>query len=267
MISDSNPINNDSPSAEQVENLLRSIQPKPSSRLYHRLAKSPWQPKPSLFKSQKWGVAILLLACFLVATIMISPPLRAMARNWIMYFLPDRRDSIQISLGDLGPQELYQYAAPENFPDSIDQVSKRAGFSVRLPATLLPEMSLVGARYEENSATVVLLYKGAGYNLFLSERPIDVGQEYFTIGASAVVEEVSIDGIRGEYVSGGWIKQPVLTTSLPDTTQDLPVQWDASLPQHTLRWQAEGYAYQLRSTGSLSPEKSDLIVLAEALIK
>ncbi len=267
MISDSNPRKNDLPSDEQIENLLRSIQPKPSSRLYQRLAKPPWQSKPGLLKSGQWRFAVLLLACLLVTSLMISPPLRAMARNWITYFLPDRRDSIQVSLGDLGPQELFQYAAPENFPDTIEQASHRAGFTVRLPGTLLPKMSFVGARYEENSSTVVLLYKGAGYNLFLSERPIDAGQEYFTIGASAVVEEVSIDGIRGEYVSGGWVKQSDLTTALPDTTQNLPVQWDTSLPQHTLRWQLEGFAYQLRSTGSLSPQKSELITLAEALIK
>jgi hypothetical protein len=265
MNSDPNPTQPGSPSEEQIENILRSIQPKPSPRLYQRLLHAPWQKKPAL--AQKWAVGILLLGCILVASFLISAPLRAKAHTWILYFLLDRQDSMQVSLGDLSPQELSLYASPENFPYTIEQASQQASYSVLLPDAMLPGISLVGARYENRTATVVLLFSGAGYNLFLSQRPIDAGQEYFSIGTSAVVEEVWIAGIRGEYVSGGWVKQPGPPGTQPASTQYVQVQWDASLPQHTLRWQSDGYAYQLRSTGSESPQKSELIAMAEALIK
>lgn len=267
MNSDSDPTQPGSPSIEHIEHLLRSIQPLPSPRLYRLLASAPWQKRSVLVRAPKWAVGILLIGCILLASFLISAPLRAVARTWVQYFLPDRQDSMQVSLGDLSPPELSQVASAENFPFSVEQASRRAGFSVRLPDALLPGMSLVGARVEDHTASVVLLFTGAGYNLFLSQRPLDAGAEYFSIGSSAVVEEVWIAGIRGEYVSGGWVKQSGSPPTQSANSQDLHVQWDGLLPQHTLRWQSAGYAFQLRSTGSESPQKTDLIALAEALIR
>lgn len=206
---------------------------------------------------------MLAILCLFMVAWVISPPLRTMAHNWILYFWPDKQDQIQVPLTDINPQELFQYASPENFPYSISQVSHLAGFPVKQPTPTLPGMELVGGRYEAATKTVVLLYQGAGYNLFLSQRPIEAGQEYFSIGASAEVQEVSIGAISGEYVTGGWVNLSGTSVIEPTVSEDLQVVWDTNLPQYTLRWQYQDYAYQLRSTGSHGPQMLELIALAQ----
>ncbi len=253
------------PPPEYIENLLRQLQPKPSPRFYKRLDNAPWQLRPGLLLLRHWGFVIALLVCPILAGILISPPLRAMARNWILYFLPDNQDQIELSIEQLDPQELYQYATPGNFPYSVEQISTLAGYRVSPPAALLPGMVLIGGRYESATQTTVLLYQGAGYNLFLSQRPIEAGQEYFSIGASTVVEPVVIGEIQGEYVAGGWVKLSSIPTAEQSAPNELRVEWDETLPQYTLRWQDQDFAYQLRSTGISSPQKSDLITLAETI--
>jgi len=253
------------PPPEYIENLLRQLQPKPSPRFYKRLDNAPWQIRPGLLVLRHWGLAMALLVCLVLAGILISPPLRAMARNWILYFLPDNQDQIELSIEQLNPQELYQYTTPGNFPYSVEQISTLAGYYVSTLATLPPGMVLIGGRYESITQTTVLLYQGAGYNLFLSQRPIEAGQEYFSIGASAIVESISVGDIQGEYVAGGWVKRSGLpsTETVPPT--ELHIQWDETLPQYTLRWQIHDFAYQLRSTGITSPQKDELITLAQTI--
>jgi len=126
-------------------------------------------------------------------------------------------------------------------------------------------MQLVGGRYEIKTLTTVLLYQGAGYNLFLSQRPIEAGQEYFSIGASAIVESISFGDIQGEYVAGGWVKRSGLPSTEPVPPTELHIQWDETLPQYTLRWQVHDFAYQLRSTGITGPQKDELITLAQTI--
>ena len=46
---------------------------------------------------------------------------------------------------------------------------------------------------------------------------------------------------------------------------ELHVEWDETLPQYTLRWQVRTFAYQLRSTGIASPQKDELITLAQTI--
>jgi hypothetical protein len=253
------------PTHEDIENLIRQLQPTPSERFYQRLENAPWRQKSGSLLLHRWGFAMALVSIIILAGILISPPLRAMARNWIKYFLPGNQDQLELIIDQLDHQQLYQYASPDNFPYSVEQIIKQAGFHVSQPASLLPGMELIGCRYEAVTQTTVILYRGAGYNLFLSQRPIDAGQEYFSIGASALVEPVSIGENQGEYVSGGWVNQSSYPTSEPKPPSEFYVHWDSSLPQHTLRWQVQGFSYQLRSTGSSSPQKADLIFLAQGI--
>jgi hypothetical protein len=259
------PMKPKSPSQEEMEFLLKQMKPNPSPRLYKRLERAPWYRNSSSVVIPRWGFAFLALSCLIFVVFIISPPLRAMARNWIQYFLPDNQDQMFVSIDQLTPRELFHYASHENFPYSIDQITSIADYQVSQPASLLPGMELIGARYESATQTVVLLYQGAGYNLFLSQRPIEAGQKYFSIGASAVVEEVNIGHIRAEYVAGGWANQQSLPAVEASTPTELWIEWDSTLPQYTLRWQSQGSTYQLRSTGSASPQKDELIALAQTI--
>ena len=252
-------------SPEYIENLLRQLQPRPSPRFYLRIKKAPWQSRSTAWLLRRFGLAAAALGMILILGLLLSPPLRTLARQWILFFLPDAQDQMELSIEQLDAQELYHYATPENFPYSVVQLSDLAGYPVSQPALLLPGMQLVGGRYELETLTTVLLYQGAGYNLFLSQRPIEAGQEYFSIGASAIVESVSVGDIQGEYVAGGWVKRSGLPSTEPDSTTELYIQWDKALPQYTLRWQIQDFAYQLRSTGITSPQKDELITLAQTI--
>jgi len=265
MIGEQKPENILDPANEEIENLIRQLRPMPSKGFYQRMENAPWRKSSKYSWYKQWGFAVALVSIVILVGLMMFPPFRAMARNWISYFLPGTQDHLELSVDQLDHQQLFQYASPDNFPYSVEQITSLAGFKVSQPESLLPGMELIGCRYEAGTQTIIMLYQGAGYNLFLSQRPIDAGQEYFSIGASALVESVWIGEIQGEYVSGGWISQSIQPA--PETKQpaELLVQWDNSLPQHTLRWQFQNYAYQLRSTGSTSPQKADLIALAAGI--
>ncbi len=265
MTSESNQDESRTASPEYIENLLRQLQPTPSSRFYLRMKKAPWQSRPSLLRIRRFGLATAALVMLFMLGILLSPPLRARARQWILYFLPDAQDQMELSIEQLDAQALYHYATPENFPHSIDQLAQLAGYNISQPASLLPGMQLIGGRYEGETQTSVLLYQGAGYNLFLSQRPVIAGQEFFSIGASAFVESVSVGDIQGEYVAGGWVKRSESLSAEPDSPTELHLQWDKTLPQYTLRWQVHDIAYQLRSTGIDGPQKDELLTLAQTI--
>lgn len=265
MIGEQKPENSPEPADEKLENLIRQLRPMPSKEFYQRLENAPWRKRSRHAWYRRWGFAVTLVCFVILAGLMVIPPFRAMARNWINYFLPGTQDQLELSIDQLDHQQLFQYASPDNFPNSVDQIASLAGFTVSQPKSLPPGMELIGCRYESGTQTIVMLYRGAGYNLFLSQRPIAAGQEYFTIGASALVEPIWIGEIQGEYVSGGWISQSNQTSPETQASAELHVHWDNSLPQHTLRWQFQDFAYQLRSTGSTSPGKADLIALAAGI--
>ncbi len=265
MIGDQNPENSPNPEYEDIENLIRHLRPIPSKGFYQRMENTPWRKTSGYSWYQRWGFVVAVMSFIILAGLMMYPPFQVMARNWISYFLPSTQDHVELSIDQLDHQQLFQYASPDNFPYSVNQITGLAGFTVSQPESLLPGMELIGCRYEAGTQTIVMLYQGAGYNLFLSQRPIAAGQEYFSIGASALVEPVWIGEIEGEYVSGGWVSQSSQPTPKIKPPAELLLQWDNSLPQHTLRWQFQNYAYQLRSTGSTSPQKADLISLAAGI--
>lgn len=250
------------PAIKEIENLILQLRPTPSNRFYQCIEKAPWLNKSRVVWYRRWGYAVTLVSLVILVGISLAPPLRAMARDWIKYFLPGTQDQLELTIDQLDHQQLYQYASPDNFPHSVEQINNLADFPVSLPESLLPGLQFIGCRYEAGTQTTVMLYQGAGYNLFLSQRPSDAGQEYFRIGASALVEPVHIGEIQGEYVSGGWVPQSLIESPEMKPQDDLNIQWDNSLPQHTLRWQLQGFSYQLRATGSFSPLKTDLITLA-----
>ena len=253
------------PSHEEIEILLKHFQPLPSPRFYLRMQKAPWHSQPTALLRRRVWLVPLALVTILVLGIFLSPPLRIMARQLVLYFWPDQRDQMDLSFDLLDTQQLYLYATPEYFPYSIEELSQIVGFQVSQLAELLPGMQLIGGRYEPGMQTTVLLYQGSGYNLFLSQRSLISGQEFFSIGASAVVESVSIGDNQGEYVAGGWVDRSEAPSSEPETSPELRANWDETLPQYTLRWQVQDYAFQLRSTGITGPQKDELIILAQSI--
>jgi hypothetical protein len=253
------------PSQEAIGSLLKIFKPHPSPRFFQLLRNAPWERKTTRRRVMHWGYSLIVLLAMIILCLSFSPPLRGIARQWIYYFLPDPLDRLEFSLEGLPPEQLFQVASKESFPLTIDQATNQAGFNVLQPGILLPDLLFVGARYEPDVHSVIFFYQGAGYNLFLSQHPLSVVNEFFSIGASAEVDQVKIGNVQGEYVTGGWV---VISNDSPPSIEqysNIQAVWDPTLPQYTLRWQLEGMSYELRGVGSRSPEKSDIIIFAESL--
>jgi hypothetical protein len=194
--------------------------------------------------------------------------LRVIARQIIFSFISGPSDQVNIQVTLSNPEDLFNFAAPENFPLSLDEVRQQAGFFVKEITSSKAELELVGARFDPSYNAAIILYQGTNYKLFLSQRPIGNSVDVFSIGSSAQVNLVNIGDIKGEFVIGGWkaiSTQPAHDTSTSGNQTSINAIWDNNLPQSTLRWQTNGYIYELRAVGEGSPSESVLITIANEL--
>ena len=263
------------PDEEQIAQLLGQMRPQPSANFQHRMQSAPWfagaQHKPispwlQFIHHYRMAVTIIILALAMASLLTISP-LQGIARQVWDFFMPGQEDELTVHVAVTTPAEIYNFATVENFPLSIQEAEQQAGFSIRQPEELPPGAILVGARYEADYQAVIQLYQGERYNLFLCQRNLAGGQDYFNVGASAQIQELTIWTIPAEYVEGGWVVTGTLqTTPQADAIQvTLQAVWDPDLEQYTLRWQDDGYAFELRSTGIHAPKLDELVAIARSM--
>jgi hypothetical protein len=265
------------PSINQIGEMLSNFSPQPTSRFYRKMLTAPWLQTNSNHKKLHisnisarkliWATIISLVFLVLVS-FTIFPTLRVIAKQIIYSFIsgPSDRLNIQVTLST--HDDLFNFTSPENFPLSINDVKRQAGFLVKEISLSSGDLKWVGARFDPSYNAVILLYQGDNYKLFLSQRPIGNNVDVFSIGPSAQVNLVNIGDITGEYVLGGW--KAISTQSVPDPTNpgiqtSINAIWDNNLPQSTLRWQTNGYVYELRTIGEGSPSQSVLITIANEL--
>lgn len=249
------------PEEEQIEALLRLVRPRPGKRFYQRMASAPWRKQAWRWGRQRMlslGLALLVVVFVGVIT---SPSLYALGEQLWRFFLPEAEDRLVIALGTPGAAGASQLSGPQGFPLAIEEAQQQAGFAPKvLPAQASPALS--GFRYEAVTGAVRSLYQAQDYNLYLSQRSLEGVREQAAVGPAAQVEIVSVAGLSGEYVSGGW-RLPSGATLSPGEPAQLDVVWDAALPQRTLRWQDGEFAYEMLVVGAGAPQKQDLIALAE----
>ena len=166
---------------------------------------------------------------------------------------------------------------------SLPQAREQAGFDLMEPKQLPDILSFAGASYQQEDHIVRMFYleKNPGlpnnYGLTVSEQFGPTGKDCklcgivtgdyedllkakggMVVGADAVIESVKIGDFKGEYVEGYW---------MPTSTY---FSW-VSLPfVKTLRWQANGMAYELQySSYSINNNvpmgKADLIRISESM--
>jgi hypothetical protein len=266
------------PDDTEIEALLRSFLPQPSSRFYSRMEKAPWMKTNSVKRARllntntpvrSWllGMAVFLIFLVLIG-ISLFPSVRAVARQIIYSFISSPSNQIEIQVTLANPGDLFHFSDPANFPLTIQEVQEHASFAVKEIKRLPEDLKLVGARFDPDYNTVTILYQGDGYKLFLTQRPSDNGEDVFSIGATAQVNQVQIGNYQGEFVAGGWkaiSTQTISKTITPGIEESINAVWDSNLPQYTLRWHAEGFMYELRTIGEGSPSQSELIALANEL--
>lgn len=270
--------NRDAPDEIQIETMLSRFKPQPTARFYRKMNNAPWSTTTfgerirSAYPAKPirrwiWGMAAILLI-LAVAGLSFIPSVRAIAHQIFYSFIsaPSNQLEIQVTLSN--PGELFHFSDPANFSSSIQQAREQAGFVVKEINKLPEGLTLVGSRFDSSYDAVIILYQAKDYKLLLTQRPISNGEDVFSIGSSAQVKLVKIGGHQGEFVAGGWkaiSTQEPSETSTPGSQTNISAIWDSNLRQYTLRWQAEGYIYELRSIGEGSPSQSELIILANEL--
>jgi hypothetical protein len=257
--------------------MLSNFSPQPTSRFYRKMQTAPWLQTNSNHKKLHisnisarkliWATIISLVFLVLVS-LTFFPTLRVIAKQIIYSFISGPSDQLNIQVTQSTHNDLFNFTSPENFPLSINDVKRQAGFLVKEISLSSGDLKWVGARFDPSYNAVILLYQGDNYKLFLSQRPIGNNVEVFSIGPSAQVNLVNIGDITGEFVVGGW--KAISTQSVPDPTNpgiqtSINAIWDNNLPQSTLRWQTNGYVYELRTIGEGSPSQSVLITIANEL--
>jgi hypothetical protein len=156
---------------------------------------------------------------------------------------------------------------------SISQAEKLAGFKLFLPPRLPESLSLLGARYEAGAVTVFYIMEEPYMNgLTLSQQllsnpeecaicdivvgdgtELGTGRSPMIVDAGSNLEVVQIGNVTGKYVQGVWTG-----------TDCCGWVWDPDVPLHTLRWQADGRAYEITYLDA-ELDKADLIAIAESL--
>lgn len=266
------------PDESRIERLLSSFKPQPTHRFYKKMSAAPWQKSilatPTGISSYRkpsrrfvWGLAGLFVI-IIILSVATVPPVRAIARQIFFSFIHAPSNQLEAEITLTRPGDSLDFSDPANFTLSVDEVRQKAGFVVKQISTLPAGLSLIGSRFDSSYNTVTLLYLADTYKLFLTQRSLGNSQDVFSIGASANVELVKIGDIQGEFVKGGWKVTSVQPTSVSQTQAtgvDVHAIWDNDLPQYTLRWQAAGIAYELRTLGEGAPAQSGLIFLANEL--
>jgi len=263
------------PDESQIEAMLSEIKPIPSARLESMLRDAPWRKsvpagRPLTWKPTRklaWGLAGFVLILLFLSVLLI-PSVRGIARQIIYNYLfaPSNQLEVQVTLAS--PADLYNFSDPANFTLRVQESQQEEGFSLKQLTSLPEGLRFIGSRFDQKYYSVTMLYEGMDSQLFLTQRPQGNGSDVFGIGSDAEVKLVRIGESQGEFVTGGWkavATQSVAPQTTPGSTVNIQATWDNSLPQATLRWQAGGYIYELRSLGEGGLSESELINLANGL--
>jgi hypothetical protein len=266
------------PDDPKIEVLLSNFKPSPSSRFQKMMQSAPWEPQGSanrpILQRKKhsstkliWGVACGLLLV-LILGIAFVPPIQVIARQIMYSFIPAPSNQIEVQVTVPSPEDLYHYSNPENFPLTAGEAQTQANFQIKHLSQVPEGMTLIGARFDQTYSAVIILYQGDSTQLYLTQRQIGKGQDVFSIGESSSVRFVMIGDTQAELVTGGWkaiSTQPADGTGNTSNSVNITAAWDNNLPQSTLRWQKDGFAYELRSVGENRPSEDELIGIANGL--
>jgi hypothetical protein len=247
------------PDEKSIEEQLNLLQPLPSQRFYHRMARAAWTPA-TISRQRAYvvaGLTFLLAAVLLVFT----PQGRAWAQDVLHFFTRAESNSLPIQSWQLTP--IPENSTPDAgfiFNQAVIKVEQQAGFQVLEPTSLPDNLSFDGASYEPDHNIVRISYRDnqSGPDntngLVLRQESFQTADDCElcgVVGASAVVETVQIGSVTGEYVVGVW----KLTDSGP--------VWESDPYLQTLRWQANGMAFEILYMGAPeSVTKADLIAIA-----
>lgn len=224
------------------------------------------------------GALVLLLA---LGMIFVLPQGRVWAKNVLRFFLPTADqiplptsnpvNLIGITPGVLQPTLTPAPALRPAFIDScgesyaprctLEQIRQMVNFPVKAIAVIPQGMQFIGATGGPDEVTLVYQRDDPYSFIMLIQSPLTTSNiQTAPVGSSAVVEEIPINRVTGEYVSGGYFH----------FGGDTEAKWDAAAEIQSLRWEENGIRYTITLTGSADftqqrLDKTGLASLAAAL--
>lgn len=264
---------------KQVQKIIRSLAdekaPKASIDLWPAIRTqalaSESKPRHARRSRLRLVGAALGLAVLLVGVVFIlSPQGQAWAQEAFQFFNQTESDRVPVdSLYPTKSAAERATATPGNPLDNLmtfEEVQELAGFDL-YQAIWLPEgFEFTGALYDEETQVVTLLYDRYGNmanRLALRQEPFDDLTDCnlcTSVGSSADVRKVSVNGVYGEYVEGVWqlVEEDGYWTD--------EAEWVDTPYRKRMIWQVDGTAFELSYTGFLSYiRKGDMVDIAEGM--
>ena len=251
---------NKKPGEKDIERLLGNIQPEPAKSLHERMQSAPWnQPDVSPLSPPGEGhrlravAAIIITALFFMTLFVTSGDVMARLVSAFFSIAPEetREHSFDVPEPTATiPQEVIQATIEARRPP-IESLQQRASVEIKLPQ-YLPEGYIYESAYTDDEGNVQITYmfsEGEGIRRFLNIRQTgNQAQESFEVGANAIIQDIRIKGVPGEYLQGSWETEEI---SESDGTINIRTRWNNNTEMHVISWSVDDVYYEILYQASL----------------
>ena len=267
------PQNETSPSEEQIVALLSGFQPKPRQSFYQRMGKVPWsqesRSRPIYNHRVSWGIRLgsftILTILLLLLPLLFTPSLLSNARQLLQFFWVNDENSRTIEV-TYTPTSTSESPFPDpSFPLSIQEAAATAGYQLRTLSPLPTGVIMEGAAYDSTRQAVLIRYAGEGKTILLTQREKNRVNEFASVGPDATAEIVTVHGLKGEYIPGGWVVQTQSTPQPGLESQTVDLIWENQAGMATLRWEENGFVYEIVVAGSQEISPEEILAIAESM--
>jgi hypothetical protein len=267
------PQNETTPSEEQIVALFSGYLPKPRQEFYQQMRNAPWnRENRSIFIYKHRVSSIFRLASLIILPLLLillpllfTPSLLSNARQLFRFFWvhDENTRSIEVTYTPSSPSGS---PFPEPYyPLSIEEAAAIAGFQLRTLIALPTGVTLDGAAYDRTRHAVLIRYAGEGITILFTQRERARVNEYASVGSDAAAEIVTVRGVQGEYIPGGWLVQSQSTPQPELGTQTVNLIWENQAGMATLRWEENGYVYELVVTSVQNISQAEILEIAESM--
>jgi hypothetical protein len=271
-----NPVNNNlhtPPELEQLEVMLKEIQPEPRETFHTRMKSAPWQPatrfaRKTVFQNRRYQLAGLLSILVLLGAMAFTPAGRVLADDILHFFVRASGNTLPLAPDEIIPLVPTITPEPTYFPailpadqvqpqptkiveqaepiqeteqqDNLDFASAKylVEFDLWMPSMLPKDYRLTNLQYLPDQQAIRSSYASpvAGSGEFVS---LTQGTNLppFEVGADASVETLTLRGVEVEWIKGGWFVPNGADTAT----------WEESTGMDTLRWEENGVTLELMS--------------------
>ena len=268
-----NPPSKNFPSEEKMILLMAGFQPKPGKTFFQRMDTTPWNQKSastSVYHARLKIALRLASFTFLALLLMLlpfffAPSLLTNARQMFRFFWVSEENIRSIEVTHI-PTSTSTALLPEpSFPLSIEEAAITAGFPLKTLTALPNGVTLEGAAYDTTRQAVLIKYAGDGKTILFTQREKDRVQEYSSVSPEATAEFVTVRGVLGEFIPGGWVVSTQATPPPGLKSQTIELIWENQAGMATLRWEEDGFIFEIIVTSSQKFTQKEILAIAESM--